>query len=437
MTLRLAAGSFVERLNNYMELKYGQGSIRFSLKNKNILKVLNSEEQEILLYPEDKLKNLLKNPIGCSSLRDLIIQKEAQKILIIVNDITRPTPYKIILPPLLDELKQIGIRRKNIIFIIATGIHRDNSEKEIKNIFGENISSTYKFINHNGNDPYLKDLGKLKSGNELWVDPIVSNVDFIITTGVIVPHYFAGFSGGRKSILPGICGRRTIEDNHSKMVYPDSRAGNLKGNPVHEEMQEAAEKVGVDFNINVITDENHKIVEMVAGELLTSWQYGVEVCKQIYICPIKKKAEVVIASAGGYPKDINVYQAQKALNNAYQAIKLGGTIILAAECLEGYGEATFEKWIEEANTPDDIIKRLKNKFVLGGHKAYAIAKLTKEVEVILISSLPQDKIRKLFFIPMENISQALNYVKDKYGEDFQAYILPSGNTVLPFFSIPE
>ena len=157
-----------------------------------------------------------------------------------------------------------------------------------------------------------------------------------------------------------------------------------------------------------------------------------EICKKIYLCPIEKKADVVIASAGGYPKDINVYQAQKALNNAYQAIKPGGTIILTAECLEGYGEATFEKWIEEANTPDDIIERLNKKFILGGHKAYSIVKLTKEVEVILISSLPQDKVRKLFFIPMKNISQALNYVKDKYGEDFQTYILPSGNTVLPY-----
>ncbi|RLC37605.1 MAG: nickel-dependent lactate racemase, partial [Candidatus Nealsonbacteria bacterium] len=249
--------------------------------------------------------------------------------------------------------------------------------------------------------------------------------------GVIVPHYFAGFSGGRKSILPGISGRRTIEGNHSQMVHSNARSGNLKDNPVHQEMQEAAEKVGVDFNINVVTDENHQIVEIVAGELLTSWQQGVEVCKQIYICPIKKKADVVIASAGGYPKDINVYQAQKALENACQAVKLGGTIILLAECAEGYGEATFEKWIEEANTPDDIINRLQKKFVLGGHKAYAIAKLTKEVEVILISSLPSDKARKLFFIPMENISQALNYVKGKYGEDFQAYILPSGNNTVP------
>ena len=414
-----------------MKLKYGKEEVRLPIEDKNIIKMLNLKKQKVLLNPENKFRELLKNPIGYPSLGELIFQKKASKILIIVNDITRPTPYEVILPPLLDELHQIGIKKENIIFIIATGIHRSNSQEEIREIFGKDIFFNYKFINHNCDDSNLKDLGNLESGNKLWVNPIISETDFIITTGVIVPHYFAGFSGGRKSILPGICGRETIKANHGRMVHPDARAGNLKGNPVHQEMQEASEKVGVDFNINVVTDEKHQIIEIVAGELLTSWQQGVEICKKIYLCPIEKKADVVIASAGGYPKDINVYQAQKTLNNAYQAIKPEGTIILLAECLEGYGEPTFEKWIEEANTSDDIIKRLKNKFVLGGHKAYAIAKLTKEVEVILISSLPSEKVRKLFFIPMEDISQALNYVNDKYGEDFQAYILPSGNTVVP------
>ncbi len=417
-----------------MKLRYGKKEVQLLIQDKNIIKILNLKKQKALLNPENKLRELLKNPIGCPSLRELIFQKKTSKILIIVNDITRPTPYEIILPPLLDELQQIGIKKENIIFIIATGIHRSNSQEEIKEMFGENVFSAYKFINHDCDNPRQKDLGKLKSGNKLWVDPIVSDIDFIITTGVIVPHYFAGFSGGRKSILPGICGRKTIEANHAKMVYSDSRAGNLKGNPVHEEMQEAAEKVRVDFNINVVTNERHEIIEIVAGELLKSWLKGVEVCKKTYLCSIKQKAEVIIASAGGYPEDINVYQAQKALNNAYQAVRPGGTIVLLAECAEGYGEPTFEKWIEEANSPDDIIERLNKKFILGGHKAYSIVKLTKEVEVILISSFPQDKVRKLFFIPMKNISQALNYVKDKYSEDFQAYILPSGNTVLPFFS---
>ena len=261
----------------------------------------------------------------------------------------------------------------------------------------------------------MKDFGQLKSGNRLLINSLVSEVDFVITTGVIVPHYFAGFSGGRKSILPGICGRETIEANHANMVHPDARAGNLKGNPVHEEMQEGAEKVGVDFNINVVTDENYQIIEIVAGELYASWLKGVEVCKKTYFCPIKHKAEVVITSTGGYPRDINVYQAQKALENAYQAVTPGGTIILLAECPEGYGQATFERWIEEASSINDIINRLKKKFILGGHKAYSVARVAKEVDILLISALPPNKVRKLFCIPMDNITSALRYVKEKHG----------------------
>ncbi|GAH80470.1 unnamed protein product, partial [marine sediment metagenome] len=212
--------------------------VRVPLEEKNILEVLNLKKREILSNSKEGLKELLKNPICSISLKELIFQKRSRNILIIVNDVTRPTPYKIILPPLLSELKEAGISKEDINFIVATGIHRGNSKEELSNIFGEDLISTYKFINHNADSPDLHYLGKLKSGNELWINSIVSEADFIITTGVIVPHYFAGFSGGRKSVLPGICGRKTIEANHAKMVHPNARAGNLKGNPVHQEMQE-------------------------------------------------------------------------------------------------------------------------------------------------------------------------------------------------------
>ena len=259
-----------------MKLNYGKKDIQIPIQDKNIIQVLNSNKQKTLLHPEVWLKEILKNPINSPSLKDLLIQKKAKKVLIIVNDITRPTPYEIILPPLLEELHYTGIKKENIIFVIATGSHRGNSKEEIIEIFGEDIAGCYKFINHDDQKSQMKDFGQLKSGNRLLVNSLVSEADFVITTGVIVPHYFAGFSGGRKSILPGICGRKTIEANHARMVHPNARAGNLKGNPVHQEMQEAAEKVGVDFNINVVTDENHQIVEIVAGELLTSCQEGVD-----------------------------------------------------------------------------------------------------------------------------------------------------------------
>jgi len=271
----------------------------------------------------------------------------------------------------------------------------------------------------------------MTSGNHLSVNPIINQVDFIITTGVIVPHYMAGFSGGRKSILPGICGRITIEQNHAHMVHPKAVTGNLIDNPVHEEMMEATQKIKVDFNINAITDEEGNVIDVVAGTLTESWLRGVEICRNTYICSIEERADVIFTSAGGYPKDINVYQAQKALDNAYQAVKPGGTIVLVAECREGLGNTIFEKWIEEAQTIKDVEERLKKCFVLGGHKAYAVAKVAKEVDIILLSSLHKEQVKKLFMIPAADIQQALNLVQEKHGPNFRSYIIPAGSNVLP------
>jgi lactate racemase len=416
--------------NREFNLKYGNKKIIVKLPDKYIAAVLSASKIVVLENPTSKLNELLKKPINTDSLDRLIKTKKAKKLLIVVNDVTRPTPYNIILPPLLTKLEQVGVKKENIIFIIATGAHRGNTREENIKIFGKEVVSSYNFINHSC-DENLLDLGRLASGNRLLVNSIIKKVDFVITTGVIVPHYIAGFSGGRKSILPGICGRETIENNHSNMIHPDAVTGNLKDNPVHEEMTEAAKRVEVDFNINVVTDEDGNIIDIVAGELSSSWDRGVEICKDTYFAPIKEKLDVVIVSAGGYPKDINMYQAQKALENAYQAVKPGGTIILLAECNEGFGNSIFEKWIEEANSIADIENRLKERFVLGGHKAYAIARVAKEVDIILISSLSEEKVKKLFMKPMKNIDSAIDYVRKKHGDDFKSYIIPSGNTVVP------
>jgi len=416
---------------NNIELKYGDRKVVLQLEDKNIMGILSATKTEALKNPSEKLEELLDKPINCLPLEQLIQEKRAHKILIIVNDVTRPTPYHILLPPLLTKLKQIGIRKENITFIIATGAHRGNTEEENNKTFGKDIVSSYHFMNHSCDDEKLTDLGKMESGNRLLVDPIIQQIDFIITTGVIVPHYQAGFSGGRKSILPGICGRETIEVNHANMIHPNSFTGNLIDNPVHNEMTEAARIVGVDFNINVVTDENGDIIDVVAGELEASWSKGVEICQDTYFAPIQKKADVVFVSTGGYPKDINVYQAQKALDNAYQAVKPGGTIILVAECREGIGNSICEKWIEEAHSIEDIEKRLKKRFVLGGHKAYAIAKVAKEVKIVLVSSLSTNQVKKLFMTPSKDIQKAINIIWEKHGDDFKSYIIPSGSTVVP------
>ena len=420
-------------MNNKIEmsLKYGDKRINFYLEDKNIISILSVNQKVPLKSPLEKLGKLLENPINSPPLERLIKDKKAEKILIIVNDITRLTPYNILLPPLLRKLEEIGIRKNDITFLIATGAHRGNTAEENIKVFGEELINSYLFLNHNCDDSNLIDLGRLKSGNHLYVNPMVKKVDFIITTGVIVPHYIAGFSGGRKSIHPGICARETIERNHSQMIHPRAMTGNILGNPVHEEMLDAALKVNVDFNINTITDEDGNIIDIVAGDLHESWSKGVEICKNTYITPIKEKADVVFTSAGGYPKDINIYQAQKALDNAYHAVKPGGTIVLIAECKEGIGNTVCEQWINEANSIQDIEERLKKCFILGGHKAYAIARVAKGANLILLSSLNKDLTKRLFMELAEDIEQAIKWIREKHGDGFKSYIIPSGSTILP------
>lgn len=415
-----------------IELKYGGGKIIFSLEQSCFIQVLSLNENKTLNDPEKNVLRLLDQPTSGPSLNQLIVEKRARKVLIIVNDITRPTPYQVILPPLLKNLEMIGIKKENITFIVATGSHRGNSIEENLSVFGEKIFSAYPFQNHSCDDPDLLYLGKMKSGNDLYINKIVNEVDFIIATGVIVPHYIAGFSGGRKSILPGICGRKTIENNHANMVHTKADTGQLMGNPVHLEMLEAATRVGVDFIINTITGENGEIIDIVTGHLVNSWLKGVEICQKAYFVPIKQLADVVIVSAGGFPKDINIYQSQKALENAAKAVKPGGIIVLIAECRDGFGNSIFEDWIKNAESLKEIENRFKERFVLGGHKAYAISKVAKENEIVLISALHPEETEKLFMKHMENMEEVFDLINQKYKNHFSTYVIPNGSTVVPY-----
>jgi len=351
----------------FIEMSYGKEVKILDISDKNVAKIINPNEKSGVKDPIKEVENSLKRPIGSPTLKEIIAKFNSPKIVIIVNDITRPVPYKWILPPLIEELKDVN--PENIEFIVATGIHRHHTDAENRELFSEELVSKYHFSNHDC-DNNLVNLGTLSGGTPLFVNKKAVEADIIIGTGMISLHYFAGFSGGRKSVLPGISGRETIMKNHSQMVAPNVKSGVIENNPVHKEMMEAAKKVGLTFILNVITNSKKEIVQVVSGDMEKAWFEGIKTCGDLYFCKLDKRYPVVFASAGGYPKDINVYQAQKALENASEATENGGTIVLLAECQEGFGEPTFEEWIKEANNISDIFSRLKAGFKLGGHKAY-------------------------------------------------------------------
>lgn len=414
-----------------MNMKYGKSELSFNIDQDRVTKILEPNERPGI---EDALRGVqeaLNNPIGVPSLKELVNRKNPKSVVIVVNDITRPTPYESLLPPLLENLHASGISKDQITFLTATGIHDPHTHEQNVEVYGKNLVDEYKFVSHCADDvSSLLEFGELSTGLNLTINRLAAEADFLITLGVIMPHYFAGFSGGRKSILPGVAGRVCIEKNHSRMVYLMDDLPPLRRNPVNLEMIEAAKLVGVDFILNVVTNSKKEIVKIVAGDLESAWYEGASVSSDMYDVPIESKADVAIVSAGGYPRDINVYQAQKALDHADKATKLGGTIILIAECSQGYGERTFEEWMRDAKRPSDVIERIKKKFAMGGHKAYGICKVAEEKEIILISSLSKEQTEGLFMRKMDSVEEAIKYAERKH--DRPNYILmPYGSLTVP------
>ena len=411
-----------------VRLAMGKTYLELNTEGLNLIGILAAGPPPISEPNHHLLRRAMANPIGTPSLKAIAMRKRAKNAVIIVNDITRPTPYRFVLPPVLSELHSTGLRPVDIKLIVALGIHRPHTEEENRNIFGHDIMDRYEVINHNC-DQNLKSLGTLSNGMELEISREAAETDLLITTGVVELHYFAGYSGGRKSILPGIASRKLIEANHKMM--DDSRAslGRYQDNPVHKIMLEAAKKVHVDFIVNVVMNSKEQIGLAVCGDVYEAWLKAVQYCEQANVITAPEKADIVIASAGGYPKDINFYQAQKALEAAVNAVKKNGTIILAAECPEGLGEATFARWLEEARQPEDIKQRFYNNFELGGHKAFAICKTLDYCQVILVSSLDKKTVNKLFMEKANDVQEALQKALNRHGKAASIYIMPEASKV--------
>lgn len=402
---------------------YGHTYLELEIPEKNVTACLEPAKAAINYSNEHIIRKAMENPNGSSSLASIIKTKSAQSAVIVVNDITRPTPYQFILPPLLEEIEAAGIAKHNIKLIVALGIHRPHTEAENRAIFGDDICNNYIVENHDC-DHNLVSVGQLSNGMNLAINRNVAQADLLVTTGVVSLHYFAGYSGGRKSILPGVAARKVIEKNHQMMS--DSRAclGNYENNPVSDLMLEAARMAKVDFILNVVTSGKNNIAFAAAGDVYDAWLAAVQYCEKMSVLPIAETADIVIASCGGYPKDINMYQAQKAMEAASLAVKDGGTILLLAECREGLGEESFARWINDASSPSDIEERFFKSFELGGHKAYAICRTLRKASILLYSSLEDETVKKLFIKPVNNLQNTMEQLLHQYGPDARIIIMP-------------
>ncbi|MFA5015050.1 MAG: nickel-dependent lactate racemase [Actinomycetota bacterium] len=404
-----------------INISYGKGKISLNIPGENILDIISGDTDRFESNEDKVIEEALNKPIESGKLSEIAKGKES--VCIIVSDITRPCPSYKFLPLLIRELNKGGIKNSDIKIVLGLGIHRGHTEDEKKKLVGDFVYNEVKVIDSDIEKSRL--IGHTSRGTPVETFEEILDNDILIITGNIEYHYFAGYSGGAKAVLPGVCTRNSIQSNHSLMLEEGASAGNFFDNPVRQDIEEAGKMASIDFVFNVILDDNKKIIAAVAGKNNEAYIEGVKKYDSIYKKEVNKAADIVITSQGGYPKDLNLYQSQKALENVKEIVAENGTIILAASCCEGYGDDIFRKWMADCGDFKCLSERIKKKFVLGGHKAVAIARLLERAEVLLYSDFDNRETAKMGFKKVEDIQ---GYIDNRISKNkkIKITVVPSG-----------
>ena len=410
-----------------LEFGYGSGVQTVELPEKNLTAVLESNPVAHERRGEEAVRYALAHPIGADLLRNTV--KPHQRVVIITSDISRPLPSYDVLPAVLDELYAAGLSPSQITVVFALGSHRRHTSEEMRRLVGERCFNEVLCVDSDIND--CVHMGVTSCGTPVDIDRTVAEADFRICLGNIEFHYFAGYSGGAKAIMPGVSTPAAIQANHRMMLSEDACAGKLEGNPIRADIEEAGAICGVDYIVNAVLDEHKHIVYAVAGEVTQAHRVGCAYLDKMYRKPIPARADIVLVSQGGAPKDANLYQTQKALDNAKHAVKPGGTIILMGACNEGLGSKTFEDWLTKAPTAHSMVERIGREFVLGGHKAAAIGMVLENAAIDLISEMDDDFVRSIFLNPRHSAQEAFDAAFAKYGPDATVIAMPYGGATLP------
>ena len=415
-----------------LEFGFGKGVQTVRVPKKNLLAVLESNPMTHERTGEEAVRYALRHPVGTPELRD--IARPGQKTVIVTSDISRPLPTKDVLPAVLEELSEAGVRDEDVTVVFALGSHRHMTQEERERLAGPEAAARVRLEDSDPDDCVL--LGTTSQGTPVDITRRVAEADLRILLGNVEFHYFAGYSGGVKALMPGCSTPAAIQQNHRLMTDERASAGNMDGNPVRDDLEESLQFCPVDFIVNAVLDEHKHIVYAAAGDVIQAHRDACRYLDQMYRKPIPERADIVLVSQGGAPKDANLYQTQKALDNAKYAVKDGGTIILIGACNEGLGSAAFERWLLGAESPEDLITGIGAHFELGGHKAAAIAMVLRHAEIDLVSEMDDDFVRQIFLVPKHSAEEAFQEALQKYGPDATVIAMPYGGATLPVPKTP-
>ncbi len=419
-----------------IQIPYSREFITVEIPDENLEGVLESKAHYFQATEDQEtiVRNALKNPVDSPPLGELVKGKE--KIVLITSDHTRPVPSKITLPILLEEIRKEN-PKANITILIATGFHRPTTKEEMIDKFGEEIVKSEKIVVHDCRDEkQIVKVGTLPSGGELWLNKIAMEADLLIAEGFIEPHFFAGFSGGRKSILPGIAGKNTVLANHcSKFIASEySRTGILKRNPIHKDMKFAAQAAKLAFILNVVIDNEKKIIHAVAGDSLTAHEAGCKFVEEL--ASVKAKpADIVITSNGGYPLDQNIYQSVKSMTAAEASSKENAIIIVVSACNDGHGGEGFYNTFKNASGPQEVMDRIMKipmeETIPDQWESQILARILIHHEVILVTDQCDPQlIKSMHMTHAKTLKEALEIAKKKKGKNATITVIPDGVSVI-------
>ena len=407
-------------------IPYGKGKVEVEVEESRVAGMI---EPDVVSVGDERetIRRGIEAPVNSEGFDDFIA--DARDLLFIVNDHTRPTPTARIL-----EVVYPKVRDMNARFIVATGIHRAPTDEELDYIFGPYLGLLKDriYVHDARKDKDMVYLGISSTGTEMYVNRLGLESQKLVTIGSVEPHYFAGYTGGRKSFLPGIASYKTIAQNHKHALSPRAQALVLGGNPVHEDMVDALKTIGGKeiFSIQTVLDGQKRIYHCSSGNIHDSFVMAIDKSHEVYCVDVKEKTDIVVAVAG-YPSDVDLYQSQKALDNAKLALKEGGILILVSECRSGIGEEAYFDLLASSRTPEEALSRIEQGYKLGYHKAAKMAEIATWAHIWGVTGLTERDMEQAFIKPCRGIQEALDRAVEEKGEKARILFLMDASLTVP------
>ncbi|MCL2477132.1 nickel-dependent lactate racemase [Candidatus Bathycorpusculum sp.] len=416
-------------------LPYGKTDVCVRIPARNLLGTIEPKEFSSAADQRAEIERALREPFASKCLSEIV--KPESKVAIVIDESTPNMPSAQMLLLVLNELNTAGVRDENITVILGYETYPLKSEEDQQRL--DQAVKRVRVVNHDVSASDLVYIGTTKThGNKVHINRFFAEADVRVLLGDVQYHDYAGYGGGRKSVLPAIAGLETIRYNHALLVSASSTAGNLENNPVHIDMTEAARLSKVDFIVNVVENKKGEIVRAFAGDLEAAFLEAAKLVDEIYCVMVDRRADIIVVSAGGHPGDLTLYQALKAMETTRDAVKRGGVIILVAECLEGYGNQVFYDWMTRLSEIKNVEREVKRNFAMGGQRAYYLLKTLLNQQIILVSAMPDFYATSIFKLKTARaINDALNEAFKTAGSASRVWAMPLGNKTLPVYRSPE